>query len=86
MRKLIFLDLGKYLKQVVQPIIIVTVLSLPLPIYLSGKIEAGWSNFLITGSIALFSVMILSYIIALDKVEKQHIKSLPVINKLFKTR
>lgn len=86
MRKLIYLNLGKYFKQVVQPVIVVTLLSLPLPIYLSGKIEAGWSNLFLTGSIALFSVMILSYFIALDKGEKQRVKSLPVINKLFKTR
>lgn len=86
MRRLIKLNLNKYLKEVVLPVLLVTILSLPLPIYLSQKLVQGWGSLIVISSVAIVSVVILSYLVALNKVEKQQIRRMPIINKLFKIR
>lgn len=86
MRRLINLNLNKYLKEVVLPISLVTILSVPIPIYLSQKLVQGWGSLIVISSVAMVSVVVSSYLVALNKVEKQQIKRMPVINKLFKTR
>ena len=86
MKKLINLDLNAYLRKVILPVILVTVLATPLPFYLSHFSTPTWSSVIaITlGSVALTAS--LCFVLGLNSDEKRVILALPIIRKIsFKT-
>lgn len=84
MKRLINLDLAKYMKDVVCPVSVVTMLSLPLPIYLLVSLEAGWNSFFINSIVSVVIASVVVYLIGLNQAEKNMLKRMPILNKVFK--
>lgn len=86
MRVLIKLDIMKYLKEVILPISIISVLSIPIPLYVAYQMDAGWDRLILTTVISLILLSLLSYCFGLNKEEKLHIKRLLPSCKSLKRR
>ena len=82
MKRLINLDLGLYMRKVVSPVLIVTILSAPLPIYLTTLYNESWKTLLLTSAFSCVLTITCIYILGLDKTEKRILYSMPIINKL----
>jgi len=83
LRKLINLDVLKYLTSVVAKIAIVTILAFPLPYYLSTVCGQGWTNFFVVSVVSFILTGGLIFFIGLNKVERNFIYSTPIIKRLF---
>ena len=81
MRKLISLNLGLYIKKVLYPTFIITVLSLPVPLIMKQYMDDTWCNVILNCIVSEVLVCALCLIIGLDKTEKKLIYSIPVIKK-----
>ena len=86
MRVLIKLDIMKYLKEVILPISIISVLSIPIPLYVAYQMDASWDRLILTTVISLILLSLLSYCFGLNKEEKLHIKRLLPFCKSLKRR
>lgn len=86
MKRLIKLDLHKYMRDVILPVAIITLLSVPIPIYISLHIEKGWLNLLSTSFVAVTIIIVLTYFLGLNTSEKRQLEMLPVVGKLFKEK
>lgn len=64
-----------YLKKVILPISIVTLVSVPLPLFLTIYLNEGFIKFLSTILICLLLIPISIYWVGMEKMERQHIKS-----------
>ena len=84
MRRLIDLDLGLYLIKVVFPVLFVTVLSAPLPIYLATVYNESWRTLLLSSAFSCLLTITCMLLFGLDKTEKKILYSMPIINKIVK--
>lgn len=75
MRTLIKLDIRRYMKEVIIPIVAISVLSVPIPLYIATQMHAGWYRLLMTTIISLAISITASYLLGMSKEEKQRIKS-----------
>ena len=82
MKKLINLNLNAYLRKVILPVLIVTLLATPFPFYLSHVSEPTWFSVIIItlGSIVLTASI--SFILGLNPDERRVILGLPVIRNI----
>ena len=83
MRHLINLDCLAYVKEVVAPISIVTLLTLPLPIYLTSICKDGWQSLIVVSGCSLIISLTLIYFWGLNSRERKLLKEMPLINHLF---
>lgn len=70
------LTLSAYIRSVLLPLLFVTVLSCPLPYFVSTLYVDSFIKLLVTGLISVLSVSIISYLIGLTKSERQLINSI----------
>ena len=84
MKRLIQLDVKKYVKTVVLPIGMVSLFSVPIPIYLSFSYEDGWLKFIVLSIVSLLLSILIVYYMGLDSEEKLMLKKMPVISKFVK--
>ena len=82
MRNLINLDLHAYFSKVVLPVICVTVLSLPLPIYLTRVFEANWTNAILQTLLSMAITTVLCFFVGLSKSERNMVYSFPIVKKI----
>ena len=64
-----------YLKKVILPISIVSLVSIPLPLFLTTCLDEGFGKFLTVVLACLLSIPIFIYWVGMEKMERQHIKS-----------
>lgn len=83
-KKMINYSLLKYLNSVVLTILLVSVLSLPLPLYIS-RVFDSWYGFFLTTVLSVVLVILLSFFIGMDKDEQKYIKSIIVCRMKSKT-
>ena len=84
MKKLIDLPLHRYLKEVLLKLFIITVISLPIPIALTGVIKNQFTAFLVSSIVAVSFVIGFGLFIALDNQERNFVYGLPVVRKITK--
>lgn len=65
-----------YLKDVILPVIAVTLLSVPLPFYLASLLMNGWSQFLVTGFVSVANVILVVLLIGVTESERKSIFNL----------
>ena len=82
MRNLINLDLHAYFSKVVLPVICVTVISLPLPIYLTRVFEANWTNAILQTLLSMAITTVLCFFVGLSKSERNMVYSFPIVKKI----
>ena len=70
MTKLIDLDFKQYAKDVFVSIVLVFVLSLPLPCYLASQIMSPWLRLLIVSAVSVLNMMAAVYLVGLNRQEK----------------
>lgn len=83
MRNLISMNLKEYTIKVIVPIVIFTLLLLPLP-YIVSLYVTGWSCLIASSMVSVMSTIVLGYVVVLDSSEKQIFKKLPIISKFIK--
>lgn len=79
---LIKLPMRDYLKKVILPILLVTLLSVPLPLWLSTVIENGWIRLLVTGILCLAAIGLAGYLVGLDSQEREFVSNLGPVRKI----
>lgn len=84
MKKLIGLNVKLYLRKVIIPILLITLLSVPLPVYLSKLMAPSWSTLIISSLISFLTTCFMSLLFGLDKTEKQYLMNLPLVKKLLR--
>lgn len=82
MRKLIGLDLRSYCRDVVLKLVVVTLLSVPLPLLLSWMIEREWLQLITTTVVAVTVTAGAAYFIGLSATEKKFIQNLPALQRI----
>ena len=86
LKSLIGLDIKEYVNKVVLRIILITILSLPLPIYITTCVHNEWSSFLLSSIVAVFFVLSISFLWGLTSEEKRILYSMPIVCKWFKDK
>ena len=82
MKRLIHLNLYLYITKVIIPVIVVSVITVPLPIIMSSLYESTWSSFFVFSfSSCIFSVLV-CFFLGLDKSEKDLICSIPLVKTI----
>lgn len=84
LRKLIQLDVVKYLKDVVVKIIVVTILSVPVPFLVAKCFSNGFIAFLCSSAIGCSLVLLTGFFYALSNEERLIFRSMPIINSFIK--
>lgn len=84
MKHIINLDICSYFKEVVVPIFLVTLLTLPLPMYLANKYIEGWPSFFAISGCSLIISVVSVFFLGLNSRERKLLKGMPIINHLFK--
>ena len=79
---LIDLSIRDYLKKVILPIILVTLLSIPLPLWLSTVIGNGWIKLLVTGILSVIAIGLSGYLVGLDSQERVFVSNLGPVKKV----
>lgn len=64
-----------YLKRIVAPCFFVTLISLPLPVFLHNSIEAPLIRFFVVGLVSVISVPLVTYLVGLNGSERDFVKS-----------
>jgi hypothetical protein len=75
LRKLILLSAKQFIKKVLLPIFIITILSIPLPIMTNFYIHSKLLNFIISSGVSFFSVVIFVCFIGLNQKEQLFLKN-----------
>lgn len=76
MKRLIGLFIGRYVKDVVFRIFIVTILAIPFPYYLSKTLAGDWQKLIITTAVSIITIGLSSFFIGLNKREKEFVINL----------
>lgn len=84
MRRLINLDLVNYSKDVIFRLLLMTIVCLPLPIYVTYCYGVGLVSTLYSSISAVICICLFSYFIVFNKEEKMFFKELPLLGKLLK--
>lgn len=74
MKRLIHLPLGVYTRKVFMPILLVSIFSLPLPIYLCTLYDEGWLKLVVTSSAFVLIMGIFTLLFGLDKEERNFLR------------
>lgn len=82
LRHLINLDVVAYIREVFARIIIVTAVSVPISVLISSWLGQNWVGFIVSSTVSTLLILLMVYILGLDRQERELIKSLPVLNKL----
>ena len=64
------LPVGRYLGKVMVPLLAVTLLAVPLPLWLAVRMEDGWMQLLATGALCVGLLAGCAYFVGLDKRER----------------
>lgn len=83
LQRMIFLNFRAYIKDVIYRIIVVSILSFTIPVFLYIQIEEGWCRLIILGIFSVIVTVVSIYVIGLTSNEAQLIKELVLkrINK-----
>lgn len=82
MKYLINLDLAAYIKEIVLPIIGVTIISLSASYAFVRVLGDTWQGFLSSSATAVLAIMLCCMIFGLSKQEKQFVVRLPIVKKV----
>lgn len=82
MRRLISLDLSAYLKRVIIPIVLVSLLSFPLPMILVKVIPSSVWSFVLVSFISIIVSIVVFWVVGMDKSEKEIILRIPFFKRL----
>lgn len=82
MKTLIKLDLWTYFTRVIVPVIMVTVFSLPIPLYIVYLLKPTFLNVIFATCISIGIIACLCLFIGFDKSEKNLINSVPIVKKI----
>jgi O-antigen/teichoic acid export membrane protein len=80
------LDLWNYTKEVIGQILLVTLLTVPLPAYIVYRLGQGWMSLGITTVLSILLICVCAYWVGLTKEEKQMVHKMPIINKFCKSK
>ena len=83
---LIHLNLKNYFYHVVLPILLFTILTVPLPFYIVYQLDNGWYGLLLSGICSVVLTGVAGYFVILDKNERGILQSIPLIQKLTRKR
>ena len=83
MKHLINLDILEYVRNVVLPIMIVSITTLPIPLYLSLMLPDSWNSVFIISFSALILSIISVLFFGLNKSERQLMKEMASFSRLF---
>ena len=83
LRPLIQLPARKYVVQVFVPIALVSLISLPLPLWMHYTMQSAWSSFILNSIVCLLVSSVSIFVLGLSKGEKQMAYNM-VIKKVFK--
>lgn len=84
LKHLIGLDLESYMKKVIIPVSIVTVLAVILPLVMTQFIETNSLGVIVTTGSSMLWTATLCYFIGFDTNEKKYFANLPIVNKIFR--
>jgi O-antigen/teichoic acid export membrane protein len=76
MRLTMNFPLGSYLKQVIVPIICVTLLSIPIPLFVNMTVTTLWPNLISVGLVSVIVTVILIYYVGMTKSERELVKNI----------
>ena len=79
---LINLSLRDYLKKVIIPILTVSLLAIPLPLWLSTVISNGWIKLFVTGILSVITICLAGYLVGLDSQERVFVSSLGPVKRI----
>ena len=79
---LINLSLWDYLKKVIIPILTVSLLAIPLPLWLSTVISNGWIKLFVTGILSVITICLAGYLVGLDSQERVFVSSLGPVKRI----
>lgn len=79
---LVGFSLKKYISQVIFKIIIITALTMPLPLYIVHVFGQNILGFLVSCTVSVISVSLLVFFVGLNSDERRLLLSLPVISKV----
>ena len=86
MRRLINLNVSDYLKRVVAPVLTVTVMSLPLPLYMSHRFSETWPNFILICGVSVIITGLSCFFVGLSNSERSILKSIPFVRKVLRNK
>lgn len=84
MKGLIGLDIKKYLIEVVLRVVFISFLVFGTTMLISTFLSDGWIRLIVTTIISIIELIVLVYYLALNSVEKDILKSLPIVKRFFK--
>ncbi|MBR4803321.1 MAG: hypothetical protein IK032_01625 [Bacteroidales bacterium] len=82
MRRLIGISLRRYATDVVLKMIAVTLVSVPLPLWLAWQIDNSWVQLVVTCLLSVLMVGLASFFIGINRQERQFVLSLPVVERV----
>lgn len=68
--------LGRYMRGVILPISLVTILAIPLPLLLSRNVDGFWTNLLVVGITSVLVVAADIYAIGMNRHERQMVRNM----------
>lgn len=75
-------NLLEYVKQVIIPVITVSIIAVPVPMFIGMHYDASWNKLIVTGIVSVFSVIISVFFAGMSKAEKD--AAIQVIRKRIK--
>ena len=75
----------RYIKEVIVNIVVVTLLSVVVPVIVHTQMNEGWSRLIVVGVISVLSVGSIVYFIGINRREREYINSF-VINKIKRSK
>lgn len=84
MKGLIGLDIKKYLIEVVLRVVFISFLVFGTTMLISTFLSDGWIRLIVTTIISIIELIVLVYYLALNSVEKDILKSFPIVKRFFK--
>ena len=82
MKRLINMDIRDYLWQVIVKMLIVSLLTIPIPFYVVYKLGVSTSGFLASTGLSLFISIIVIYFVGINEAEKNILKNMSLYKKM----
>ena len=83
MKTLINLDLHKYLHEIVFKLLLLKILGCPIPLLMTRFMDNSFITLMTSSLISVIITLVLSYFIVLNKSEREFVRSLPLLKKIF---